>query len=323
MNRSPDDPIFDVAELTLMNQTGAKADENRPELVFLDAAAARRMEAAEEYGALRYAQAMRPFHPDWGIEWEEFGGGHLVFVAKNAIVGRAHGLGFNGPMTPEDIAHVERFYFERESDAQVDVCPYADPALFQSLNQRGFQVEEFNQTLALWLTRAELPPTPDQPAQVAPEGIEIRPLTLGDAGPWSALLARVFFGEEQASQFEGVFQPWATPHHPLSLAAFSDGRMVAAAGGLIVPEYRMAAFFGAATLPEFRRRGIQQAFMRRRLQITRQAGCDLAVTLTMPGTTSQRNVERAGFRTAYTKVVVRKRHPSVPDAGPPQVQYSR
>jgi hypothetical protein len=295
---------------------------SHPGLVFLDAAAARRIEAAEEYGALRYAQAMRPFHPDWGTEWEEFGGGHLVFVAKNAIVGRAHGLGFAGSVTPADIVHVERFYFERESDAQVDVCPYADPSLFQSLNQRGFQVEEFNQTLALWLTRAQSLLRPEDQTEVAPDGVEIRPLTVGDAGPWSSLLARVFFGEAQASQFEGVFQPWATPHHPLSLAAFSEGQMVAAAGGLIVSEYRMAAFFGAATLPEFRRRGIQQAFMRKRLQISRQAGCDLAVTLTMPGTTSQRNVERAGFRTAYTKVVVRKRHPSVPDAGPSQVQYS-
>ena len=42
----------------------------------------------------------------------------------------------------------------------------------------------------------------------------------------------------------------------------------------------------------------------------------------MPGTTSQRNVERAGFRAVYTKVVVRKRHPSLADSGPPQVQYS-
>ena len=97
--------------------------------------------------------------------------------------------------------------------------------------------------------------------------------------------------------------------------------MVAAAGGLIIPEYKMAGFFGAATLPEFRGRGIQTAFMQERLRVAQRAGCDLAVTLTMPGTTSQRNVERAGFRVAYTKVVVSKRHPSITDAGPVQVHY--
>jgi GNAT superfamily N-acetyltransferase len=292
--------------------TGQSSD-----LIFLTAADARRIEAAEEFGALRYAQAMRPEHPEWGTTWEEFSGGHLVFVARNALVGRAHALGFAGTVTPQDIEHVEKFYFERESDAQVDVCPYADPSLFQALNQRGFQVEEFNQTLA---RRISSPPSAEETVP-APEGIDIRGVNPDEAPTWSALLARVFFAE-QAPQFESFFLPWAAPEHPLSLAAFSDGRMVACAGGLIVPEYGMAAFFGAATLPEFRRRGIQRAFMQERLRIAREAGCDLAVTLTMPGTTSQRNVERAGFRTVYTKVVVRKRHPSLADSGPPQVQYS-
>jgi GNAT superfamily N-acetyltransferase len=86
--------------------------------------------------------------------------------------------------------------------------------------------------------------------------------------------------------------------------------MIAGAGGMLAPEHRMAAFFGAATLPEYRGRGLQTAFMQERLRIAQQAGCDLAVTLTMPGTTSQRNVERAGFRVAYTKVVVGKAPPA-------------
>ena len=135
-------------------------------------------------------------------------------------------------------------------------------------------------------------------------------------------MTRIFFPPEMVAQFESFFLPWAAPEHPLSLAAFIDGRMVAGAGGLVVPEHRMAGFFGAGTLPEYRGRGIQQAFMRERLRIAQQAGCDLAVTLTMPGTTSQRNVERAGFRAAYTKVVVKKAHPSIANAGPAQPQYS-
>jgi GNAT superfamily N-acetyltransferase len=287
------------------------------ELIFLSAPDARRMEAAEEFGALRYAQAMRQDHPEWGTAWEEFCGGHLVFVARNSLVGRAHALGFAGPVTPRDIEHVEKFYFERESDAQVDVCPYADPSLFQALNERGFQVEEFNQTLA---RRISSPLAPEEIAP-APTGIDIRRVKPDEARTWSALLARIFFAE-QAPQFESFFLPWAAPEHPLSLAAFSDDRMVACAGGLIVPEHKMAGFFGAGTLPEFRRRGIQRAFMQERLRMAREAGCELAVTLTMPGTASQRNVERAGFRAMYTKVVVRKRHPSIADSGPPQVLYS-
>ena len=152
-------------------------------------------------------------------------------------------------------------------------------------------------------------------------GILIRHVQPEEAKEWSRLSARVFFAEH-APQFEDFFHPWAAPEHPLSLAAFVDGRMAACASGLIVPEHKMAGFFGAGTLPEFRGRGIQTAFMRERLALAQRAGCDLAVTLTMPGTTSQRNVERAGFRVAYTKVVVSKRHPSLANAGPPPVHYS-
>ena len=121
------------------------------QLFFLKSADARRMEAAEEYGGLRYAQAIKRLHPDLGSAWEEICGGHMAFVARRSPIGRAHGLGFAGKVTPQDIEQVEKFYFDRESDAQVDVSPYADPSLFESLNQRGFQVAEFNQTLARWL----------------------------------------------------------------------------------------------------------------------------------------------------------------------------
>jgi GNAT superfamily N-acetyltransferase len=284
-------------------------------MAFLTPSDARRMEAAEEYGALRYAQAVAPLHPEWGSTWEQFQGGHIVFVARMSMVGRAHGLGFAGPITAQDIEHLEKFYFERQYDAQVDVCPYAHPTLLEALNQRGFQVAEFNQTLARWIHADE------EFAKLALNGVEIRAVRPDEAPAWSKMLAEVFMGEH-APQYESFFAPWANGEHPLTLAAFADGKMIAGAGGVIVPEHKMAGYFGAATLPEYRGRGIQAAFVQERLRITQQAGCDLAVTLTMPGTTSQRNVERAGFRTAYTKVVVSKKHPTRKDSAPPVVTYS-
>jgi GNAT superfamily N-acetyltransferase len=259
------------------------------------------MEAAEEHGALAFARAMHAEHPDRGVAWEPLGGGHIIFVAKDAPVGRAHGLGFSGKVMPEDIEKIEQFYFQRGAAAQVDVCPYADPSLFELLNQRGFQVAEFNQTLARWIG-------PEERFGAALDGIEIRQVRPGEALAWAALLSRIFFGD-QAAQFQELFTPWAATDNPMCLVALVNGEMVAGAGGMIVPEHKMAAFFGAATLPQYRKRGIQAAFMQERLRLAQHSGCDLAVTLTMPGTTSQRNVERAGFRVAYTKVVVSKALP--------------
>ena len=256
------------------------------------------MEAAEEHGALSYAKDITRHRPQWKSGWEAFGGGHLVFIAKGAPVGRAHGLGFAGNVTTQDVEHVEEFYFQRETAAQVDVCPYADPSLFESLNQRGFQVAEFNQTLARWIL-------PHERFGAKLKGVEIRRIKTEEAEQWTQLPARIFFADKW-QQYANFFRPWASPRRPLTLAAFVDGQMVGAASGLIVKEQKLAAFFSACTLPEFRERGIQSAFMQERLRIAHKAGCDLAVTLTMPGTTSQRNVERAGFRVAYTKVVCSK-----------------
>ncbi|HYL92264.1 MAG TPA: hypothetical protein VEW69_03810, partial [Alphaproteobacteria bacterium] len=89
------------------------------EMILLTSADARRMEAAEEYGALRHAQATHKENPASGVAWETFGGGHLVFVAKDSPIGRAHGLGFSGPVTPEDIEHVEQFYLSHDATARV------------------------------------------------------------------------------------------------------------------------------------------------------------------------------------------------------------
>ena len=50
----------------------------------------------------------------------------------------------------------------------------------------------------------------------------------------------------------------------------------------------------------------QTALLRARMSAAVQAGCEYAVVVTQGGTTSQRNVERLGFRVAYSKVTLIK-----------------
>jgi hypothetical protein len=59
---------------------------------------------------------------------------------------------------------------------------------------------------------------------------------------------------------------------------------------------------GDTTLMQYRRRGVQASLQRARLAMLRDAGCTLAVTESLPGSASQRNMERLGFRVAYTRV---------------------
>jgi hypothetical protein len=51
---------------------------------------------------------------------------------------------------------------------------------------------------------------------------------------------------------------------------------------------------------------VQSALIARRLHEAAQAGCEYAVVSTLPGSGSQRNMERRGFQLAYTKLVMVK-----------------
>jgi GNAT superfamily N-acetyltransferase len=57
-------------------------------------------------------------------------------------------------------------------------------------------------------------------------------------------------------------------------------------------------------LPEFRRRGIQQALIAARLNYAAARGARLATIGSKPGAGTERNVRRMGFATAYTKPVM-------------------
>jgi GNAT superfamily N-acetyltransferase len=68
----------------------------------------------------------------------------------------------------------------------------------------------------------------------------------------------------------------------------------------------VAALYGASTLPSFRRRGVQKAVILALLARAVEGGCDVAYTLTKPGSVSQRNVERQLFSVAYTRAMMVK-----------------
>jgi hypothetical protein len=61
----------------------------------------------------------------------------------------------------------------------------------------------------------------------------------------------------------------------------------------------------ASTLPEYRNRGVQTALIAARIADAVGSGCDLVASQAQFGSASQRNLERAGLRVAYTKAVWR------------------
>ena len=86
----------------------------------------------------------------------------------------------------------------------------------------------------------------------------------------------------------------------ISFLARLEGKAIAA--GALCISAGVALLAGACTIPEARRQGAQLALLETRLHYAAERGCDVAMMCAAPGSASQRNAERHGFRIAYTRV---------------------
>jgi GNAT superfamily N-acetyltransferase len=78
-----------------------------------------------------------------------------------------------------------------------------------------------------------------------------------------------------------------------------DGTPIAA--GIVAIQNGVAVLGGASTIPAARRQGAQAALLQARLEYAAELGVDLAMLVAAPGSSSQRNAERKGFRPAYVR----------------------
>lgn len=268
---------------------------------FVDQALARRLESAEEMPQVHYANLYRKLKPEIGAAVEPICGGHMIFAGLNSPIGRTVGMGFDGSATATDLDWMEQFYRSRGAPSQIDVCPLTDPSLLEMLKQRAYVMAELNNVLFGRLNRD------DPEANQTPSGITIRQGHGEEAQAFSDIVVRSFFpnGDEPAG-FAEMIAPIYRADGAILFVAEAAGKPVACGAGLIIPERRILALFGAGTLPEFRRRGLQTALLRRRMEAAQKAGCEFAVIVTQGGTTSMRNAERLGFRVAYSKATLMK-----------------
>lgn len=264
------------------------------QLPFADAALAARLESVSAHENERFAAAAQRLDPSSPAASVWIAGGCAVFLGPGAVLNQATGLGLSGPVTVEDIDELEAFYNGRGAATKVNVCPLADASLARELSHRSYRVDDFENVLLLGLDPDVEPPAPD-PAidirEVGPEDWELwgRQIARGFAAPAEPTEADLELGHLIAHQ-DGITR----------LLAYVDG-MPAGTGELAIRD-GLGWLSADTTLPEYRGRGIQAAMQRMRVLRAWEAGCDLAVTESHPGSGSQRNMERLGFRVAFTRI---------------------
>lgn len=260
----------------------------------------RRIEAAEAASAAECAEALNRLRPDSDAAAMPVAGGWAAFVRPGSPLNHAVGLGMAGPVTGPEISELERFYRSHGEPATVDVCPLAHRSLAELLSLRGYRVTEFNNVLVRPLSQAEAPP---EPCGIA----EVSAVDEATAERWAAVVARGFL--ERAELTPPEIETGLVLFHLASGTSY-DARVEGrdAGGGCLLIHEELALLFADSTVPEFRGRGVQCALIATRLRDAAARGCDLAAASTLPGSGSQRNYERLGFRPAYTRVVMVNDH---------------
>jgi GNAT superfamily N-acetyltransferase len=262
---------------------------------FMDLEMARRIENAEGTACSECAEAFQKLHPEFPVAVERIGGGAAVFAGVDSPVTQAIGVGINGPVDDAALNRLGDFFLSRNAPAAVEVCPLVDMSLYEKFATRGYRLLEVSNVLI-----RELAPADSTKAAVPAGGVAVRQAFADEAKLWTSTVAQGFSEHYPVTQeildvMEGFFHATSAA----AFLAFVDGQI--AGGGALTIHEGVCGLFGASTLPKFRRSGVQTALLGSRISWALGRGCDLAVSIAQPGSISHRNIERAGFKVAYTR----------------------
>jgi GNAT superfamily N-acetyltransferase len=267
---------------------------------FSDVALSRRLEKAEGRSNLEFVQARAQVSPESGAGWVEVAGAYAMYDGVGSPLTQTFGLGMFEPVTKTALAELEEFFQSRGAEVFHEVSPLADPSALAQLNERGYQPIEFTSVMFKPIRRGFRPAAPRN------ERLRVRTVAEGEYDLWAQTAARGWSSEfpeltDFMLELSGVSAKRAGG---LSFVAELDGEAIAT-GALSICE-GVALLAGASTVPEARKQGAQLALLETRLATAAERGCDLAMMCALPGSASQRNAERQGFRIAYTRIKWKK-----------------
>lgn len=275
----------------------ARSEPNGSQPLHADIALARRLEAISAAELETFVSAARRLDPGSSAECTRLAGGIAAFVEPGSPMNQVVGMGLSGPVADTDIRAVEGFFRSRDARGSVCVCPLAHHSLVATLAARGWVPDGFEHVLVRRVSDADR-------GLRADDGIVVREPSGDEERDVWALVAATGFSDPLPPQPEQLALAGIVINRPGArlYLAFIDG-CVAGTGELHMSD-GVGWLSGDTTLPHFRRRGVQSALQRARLADAARAGCELAVSEASPGSGSQRNMERLGFRVAYTRVDV-------------------
>ncbi len=261
---------------------------------FANLALSRRLERAEAHANRRFVESRARRVPGLGAAWIEAGGAYAMFDGVGSPLTQSFGLGLFEPVTPSILDTLDTFFASRGSDSMHEVSPLADPSALALLNERGFRPCE--------LTTILFQPLPAEALSGSlPADTEVRLAHDDERDLWAATALQGWSEFPEVLDFISSFGPTAAAAEDAhQFIAVQRGAPIAT--GSLSIHGDVALLAGASTVPGARGQGAQRALLAARLTFAGAQGCSVAMMGAAPGSSSQRNAERSGFRIAYTRI---------------------
>jgi GNAT superfamily N-acetyltransferase len=262
---------------------------------FADLPLARRLEQAEGRSCREFVETRARVSPERGAACIEVAGADVMFDGVDSPATQTFGLGLFQDATPADLKRIETFYRERGAPVDHEVSPLAGVPLLSLLCERGYRPIELTSVMCRPIQRGTLPAAPRN------ERIHIRLAQEHEHDLFARTAAR---GWSDSTEYADMLLEFARigAQRPGGSSFLAELAGQPIATGAMSIWRGVALLAGASTIPEARKQGAQRALLDARLNYAAEHGCDLALMGALPGSGSQRNAERQGFRIAYTRI---------------------
>lgn len=270
---------------------------------FIDLNLARKFELTEARIGESLVHSMQRRIPQAGAASTHVAGGIATFTGIDSPISQVIGAGLDENIPETELDRLEEFFRTRGAPAILELSSFAAPSFVEMLNRRGYTVVEFSHVLCRKCERTEqFPHVPGEITirELAPE------MHSEKAKLYTEVVSQGFAESLPITQdlLDVVEGFCYDPKGRCFLASF-DGQP--AGGGAAALFEGIGTLGGASVLPQFRRRGIHAALMAARMKWVASQDCEWFLSVAHPGSASQRNMERVGFRLAYARMkVIRK-----------------
>jgi GNAT superfamily N-acetyltransferase len=246
-------------------------------------------------------ESRRKTQPETGADWTEVAGVYAMFDGPDSPITQTFGIGLFDRFLEREFDLIEEFFSKHGSPTFHEVSSFAAPETTSLLSARRYTPFEAS-TVLIRRTSNQL--------REQSNAIGARAIEEDELSTWCRVAGQGWSSESpEIGEFVArLGDIWGRARGVTCFLAERDGEPIASAALNI--SNGIAIMAGASTIPAARRQGAQLVLLDTRLRFAAEHGVDLAMVVTAPGSPSQRNSERQGFRPVYTRAKWKRDRPS-------------